>query len=240
VGQGGAVAKACRARRVEVLLEQVVEARRAPSFAEAPVGAALPLFSCSRSSRERRRHASIAWRAAQRPNAPPSSTSSTSWSSPPDRNSARGANTCRPSLPCSGNSLPQALSPRELDSSPPPICNLQCYALTKPPRSGLDHMERPAHDRNVVGIANGITMQPSTVGPVVVDCGGGAGAPLGPASFACTVTGSWWLDTDDPANAALVTRPVPPLVVTLSGGELSPGAVGAPVDISMTVQLMKK
>jgi hypothetical protein len=159
---------------------------------------------------------------------------------PPDRNSARGANTCRPSLPCSGNSLPQALSPRELDSSPPLICNLQCYALTKPPRSGLDHMERPAHDRNVVGIANGITMQPSTVGPVVVDCGGGAGAPLGPASFACTVTGSWWLDTDDPANAALVTRPVPPLVVTLSGGELSPGAVGAPVDISMTVQLMKK
>jgi hypothetical protein len=66
---------------------------------------------------------------------------------PPDRNSARGANTCRPSLPCSGNSLPQALSPRELDSSPPLICNLQCYALTKPPRSGLDHMERPAHDR---------------------------------------------------------------------------------------------
>jgi hypothetical protein len=89
--------------------------------------------------------------------------------------------------------------------------------------------------------ANGILLQPSLAGPgVIVDCGGGAGVPLGPPSFSCTVSGSWWLDTDDPANVALVTRPIPLLVVTLRGGEMFPGAVGAPVDISMTVRMVKK
>jgi hypothetical protein len=92
----------------------------------------------------------------------------------------------------------------------------------------------------LVADANGIPMQPSLVTPVVVDCGGGAGAPLGPPSFACTVTGSWWLDTDAPASAALLVSPPPPLVVTLTGGELFPAAVGAPIDISMTVNMGKK
>jgi hypothetical protein len=89
--------------------------------------------------------------------------------------------------------------------------------------------------------ANGIPLEPNLPGTgTIVDCGGGAGAPLGPPSFSCTVTGTWWLDIDHPANAALLTSPPPLLVVTLSGGEMFPGAVGAPVDISMTVRLVKK
>ena len=88
---------------------------------------------------------------------------------------------------------------------------------------------------------NGIPLQPSVPGAgVIADCGGGAGVPLGPPSFSCTVSGNWWLDLDDPANVALVTSPIPPLVVTLRGGEMVPGSVGAPVDISMTVRMVKK
>lgn len=86
--------------------------------------------------------------------------------------------------------------------------------------------------------ANGIFLQPGLA--VVVDCGGGAGFPLGPPSLSCTVSGTWWLDIDDPANAALLASPPPLLVVHLSGGELFPAAVGAPVDISMTVRQLKK
>jgi hypothetical protein len=87
---------------------------------------------------------------------------------------------------------------------------------------------------------NGILMEPTTAAPgAVVDCGGGAGVPLGPPSFSCTVAGTWWLDVD--ANAGtLLTSPAPPLTVTLRGGELFPGAVGAPVDVSLTVRLVKK
>ena len=89
--------------------------------------------------------------------------------------------------------------------------------------------------------ANGIPLQPSVPGAgVIADCGGGAGIPLGPPSFGCTVSGSWWLDIDDPANIALLTKPIPALTVTLRGGEMFPGAVGAPVDISMTVRMVKK
>lgn len=88
---------------------------------------------------------------------------------------------------------------------------------------------------------NGIALQPSAAGTgMIVDCGGGAGVPLGPPSYACTVNGSWWLDLDDPANVALLTKPLPPLTVTLSGGELFPLSVFAPIDVSMVVRLVKK
>jgi hypothetical protein len=55
----------------------------------------------------------------------------------------------------------------------------------------------------------------------------------------CTVTGHWWLDMDDPANAALLGVPI---TVTLVGGDPSGGvAVGVvPVDISLRVRLEKK
>jgi hypothetical protein len=55
---------------------------------------------------------------------------------------------------------------------------------------------------------------------------------------ACTVTGHWWLDMDDPANAALLGAP---LTVTLvSGDPYKSGPVGGPLFMSLHVSLGKK
>lgn len=52
----------------------------------------------------------------------------------------------------------------------------------------------------------------------------------------CAVVGHWWLDLDDPANAALLGVP---LTVTLVGGDLV-GVGGGPVDMSLRVRPEKK
>jgi len=52
----------------------------------------------------------------------------------------------------------------------------------------------------------------------------------------CSVVGHWWLDMDDPANAALLGVP---LTVTLYGGDAA-GAGGGPIDMSLRVRLEKK
>src|SRR2546426_2803913 len=83
---------------------------------------------------------------------------------------------------------------------------------------------------------NGLQMHPSGLGPAeaVEDCGA---VRADPDAF-CTVTGHWWLDMDDPANAALLGVPI---TVTLAGGDLVGGpAVGSPVDVSLRVRLEAK
>ena len=83
---------------------------------------------------------------------------------------------------------------------------------------------------------NGIPMQPHSFGSTeaVEDCGS---VRVDPDGF-CTVSGQWWLDMDDPANAALLGVPI---TVTLIGGDLSGGpAVGNFVDISLRVLLQVK
>ena len=89
---------------------------------------------------------------------------------------------------------------------------------------------------------NGIAMQPAAAPDLfegIEDCGG-FGDSNGDTVFtrACTVTAHWWLDMDDPANAALIGVPI---AVTLVGGDTYGGpAVGAPVDVSLRVRLEKK
>ena len=83
---------------------------------------------------------------------------------------------------------------------------------------------------------NGLQMHPSGLGPAeaVEDCGAVRADP----DASCTVTGHWWLDMDDPADAALLGVPI---TVTLAGGDLVGGpAVGKPVDMSLQVRLDKK
>jgi len=53
----------------------------------------------------------------------------------------------------------------------------------------------------------------------------------------CTVVGQWWLDMDDPANAALLGVPI---TVTLLGGEWSGSPGFSAVDMSLRVRLEKK
>ncbi len=92
-----------------------------------------------------------------------------------------------------------------------------------------------------VGV-NGLPMQPAAAPgsyEVITDCGG-YGDTNGDtvSSRACTVVGQWWLDMDDPANAALIGVPI---TVTLKGGDLTGGPeVGAPVDMSLRVRQVKK
>jgi len=90
---------------------------------------------------------------------------------------------------------------------------------------------------------NGLPMQPA-VAPgsfeAISDCGGYTDTPTGDTvnARACTVTGHWWLDMDDPANVALLGVP---LTVTLVGGDLIAGPeLGAPVDMSLRVRQVKK
>ena len=83
---------------------------------------------------------------------------------------------------------------------------------------------------------NGLPMQPSGFGSAeaVEDCGA---VRADPDAF-CTVTAHWWLDMDDPANAALLGVPI---TITLVGGDLTGGpAVGSAVDMSLRVRLDKK
>ena len=80
--------------------------------------------------------------------------------------------------------------------------------------------------------ANGLPMQPSLLGGFTVeDCGAARGDPDG----ACTLTATWWLDIDDPANVAILT---PPVVVTMTWGALVGPAV--PVDVTLSARLEKK
>jgi len=52
----------------------------------------------------------------------------------------------------------------------------------------------------------------------------------------CTVVGQWWLDMDDPANAALLGVPI---TVMLIGGNYYGGG-GSAVDMSLRIRLEKK
>jgi hypothetical protein len=90
---------------------------------------------------------------------------------------------------------------------------------------------------------NGLPMQPAAAPGLfeaISDCGGYTDSPTGDTvnTRACTVTGQWWLDMDDPANVALLGVPI---TVTLVGGDLTGGPeVGAPVDMSLRVRQVKK
>ncbi len=84
---------------------------------------------------------------------------------------------------------------------------------------------------------NGIVLNPPGAGvppilSVAEDCSTGEGT--------CTVAGTWWLDLDDPANAALFGSPPPLLLVTLVGGDLVGGGVGTLADVTINVRLQKK
>jgi hypothetical protein len=79
---------------------------------------------------------------------------------------------------------------------------------------------------------NGLPMQPDGIGftEMIEDCGLGRAPDQN-----CTVLGHWWLDLDDPANAALIDVPI---TVTLTGGDyLGSAAVGSQVDVSLRVRL---
>src|SRR5438552_7125364 len=85
---------------------------------------------------------------------------------------------------------------------------------------------------------NGLSMHPSTSGPGSPEADEDCGALRSDPDRTCTVLGHWWLDMDDPANAAVLGVPI---TVTLVGGDLSGGpAVGNPIDMSLRVRLEKK
>jgi len=85
---------------------------------------------------------------------------------------------------------------------------------------------------------NGLSMQPGLLGPGSPEADEDCGVLRSDPDRTCTVTGHWWLDMDDPANAALLGVPI---TVTLVGGDISGGpAVGAPIDMSLRVRLEKK
>jgi hypothetical protein len=81
---------------------------------------------------------------------------------------------------------------------------------------------------------NGLRMQPSdSVNNITTEVVSPVCTVPGPP---CTVVGQWWLDMDDPANAALLGVPI---TVTLLGGEYYGGG-GQIVDMSLRVRLEKK
>jgi hypothetical protein len=89
---------------------------------------------------------------------------------------------------------------------------------------------------------NGLPMQPAAAPgffEVITDCGAFSDSNGDtPGIAACTVSGHWWLDMEDPANAGLLGVP---LTVTLVGGDLIAGPeVGGPVDMSLRVRVVKK
>jgi hypothetical protein len=85
---------------------------------------------------------------------------------------------------------------------------------------------------------NGLSMHPSTYGPGTPEASEDCGVLRSDPDRTCTVTGHWWLDMDDAANAALLGVPI---TVTLVGGDPSGGpAVGALIDMSLRVRLEKK
>ena len=81
---------------------------------------------------------------------------------------------------------------------------------------------------------NGIFMEPLGGFGAIADCGSAFLAPV-PPPFACTVTGSFWLDVD--ANPVLINAP---LTVTLLGGDPFGPGVGIPIIATMSVRLEKK
>jgi hypothetical protein len=85
---------------------------------------------------------------------------------------------------------------------------------------------------------NGLSMHPSVAGPGTPEADEDCGVLRSDPDRTCTVIGHWWLDMDDPANAALLGVPI---TVTLVGGDPSGGpAVGSLVDVSLRVRLEKK
>ncbi len=86
---------------------------------------------------------------------------------------------------------------------------------------------------------NGLAMRPSSYGPGAKEAREDCGVFRSDPDRVCTVVGHWWLDMDDPANAALLSVPI---TVTLVGGDPSGGsAVGNEgVDISLEIRLDKK
>ena len=89
---------------------------------------------------------------------------------------------------------------------------------------------------SLTATANGLGMQPGmmpTFAPEVVEFCDPNGVLNGGM---CTVVGHWWLDMDDPANAALLGVPI---TVTLLGGAQGGGG-GGPVDMLLHVRLEKK
>jgi hypothetical protein len=86
---------------------------------------------------------------------------------------------------------------------------------------------------------NGLSMQPASLaGPGNPEADEDCGVFRTDPDRTCTVVGHWWLDMDDPANAALLGVPI---TVTLAGGDVSGGlAVGSAVEISLRVRLEKK
>ena len=74
--------------------------------------------------------------------------------------------------------------------------------------------------------ANGLPMQPSPPGGFAVeDCGAARGDP--DATF--TLTATWWLDIDDPANVAILTPdPTRKDLPRTGGNPTSSGEAGAP------------
>ena len=85
---------------------------------------------------------------------------------------------------------------------------------------------------------NGLSMHPSTHGAGNADVAEDCGVFRSDPDRECTAVGHWWLDMDDPANAALLGVPI---TVTLFGGDPSGGpAVGTVVNMSLQVRLEKK
>ena len=85
---------------------------------------------------------------------------------------------------------------------------------------------------------NGLAMHPSPFGPGSPEADEDCGVLRSDPDRTCTVIGHWWLDMDDPANAALLGVPI---TVTLVGGDISGGpAVGSAVEMSLRVRLEKK
>jgi len=85
---------------------------------------------------------------------------------------------------------------------------------------------------------NGLAMRPGPLGPGTPEATEDCGVIRSDPDRTCEVIGHWWLDMDDPANAALLGVTI---AVTLVGGDPSGGpAVGSPVDISLRVRLEKK
>ncbi len=87
---------------------------------------------------------------------------------------------------------------------------------------------------------NGLAMHPSDdFGPGSSDATEDCGVARSDPDRKCTVIGHWWLDMDDPANAALIGVPI---AVTLVGGDPSggPAVGGVPIHMSLRVWLQKK
>lgn len=85
------------------------------------------------------------------------------------------------------------------------------------------------------GGATTVLMEPTTGLPglfTIVDCS------LPAPEFSRTNTSTWWLDWD--ANAAFFTAPPTPITVNLYAFDILGGAIGAPIEATLTVRQSKK